>query len=124
MDWVARDKNFICEYTWEWPRVSITFPRRQNVLWAGDRPFRRHLFAGDGILMEHDLDGSLGRSAFTWENGSLLVIGDEALNEDNLKIEGLWQSTHIILGYEVNFDEFSIAITLQGEKIMAPPPKF
>ena len=87
-----------------------------NPLWAGDHPFQSHLFVDDGILIEPDIAGRLEQSATTWECGSFLVIGNDALNEEKLRIEGEWKSLHIILGYEVDFENFTI--TLPSEKII------
>ena len=43
-----------------------------------------------------------------------MVIGNDSLNLDKLGVEGLWSSKQIILGYEVDFGKFTIA--LPGEK--------
>ena len=85
-----------------------------NCLWAGDQNFRSHLFADDGILIEPDLPDRLEQSAAVWEEGSFMVIGDDAMNAEKLGIEGLWSSKQIVLGYELDLELF--AITLPDEK--------
>ena len=87
-----------------------------NPLWAGDHPFRIHLFADDGILIEPDIAGRLEQIAATWGRGSFLAIGNDALNKSKLIIEGLWNSLCNVLGYDVNFGDFTI--TLPGEKVI------
>ena len=87
-----------------------------NPLWAGDHPSQSHLFADGGILIEPDIAGRLDQSAITWGRGSFLVIGNDALNKDKLTLEGAWRPMRIILGCEVNLEDFTI--TLPSEKII------
>ena len=93
---------------------TLTCP--SNSLWAGDRNFRSHLFADDGILIEPDLSGRLEQSDAVWEEGSFMAMGDDALNKEKLGIEGLWSSKQIVLCYELDFELFTI--NLHGEKII------
>ena len=44
------------------------------------------------------------------ERWGFVVIGDDALNEDKLKVDGLMESAHIPLGCEVGLNEFTIAL--------------
>ena len=56
--------------------------------------------------------------------GSFAAIGPDALNMDKLRIGGLRPSIQIVMGYEVNFDEFTIALPgeeITGDRILRNP---
>ena len=80
----------------------------------GTERFDSHLFAGDAIFAEPTIWKRKEMVISRWGHVCRRLPGQGAANGDKLELEGVWSTTHIILGFEVN---------VEGMTIKLPPAK-
>ena len=68
------------------------------------------LFVGDAIFIEPSLGHRQEMVVGCWEYICKKLLGASAVNDEKKDIEGSWQETHILLGFEVNVHMMEISL--------------
>ena len=93
---------------------AITVAHQQYASGVPDRdgadPFTSQLFVDDAIFIEPCLGARREMVIECWENVCRGLLGEDAINDAKMKVEGQWSHTHILLGFEVNVEKLTIRL--------------
>lgn len=78
-------------------RVGADFPTSQ-------------LFVDDAIFIEPNLGERKEQVVACWEYVCRQLLGSSSINMEKVHLEGSWQESHIILGFDINVDKLTIRL--------------
>ena len=88
-----------------------------NPIRDGAWRFRSLIFVDGGMFLEPNIGTRPAQSVACFEHGARLLLGDSAISEKKLKLEGEWTQELLLLGYHVNLAMDTI--TMPGPKLIA-----
>lgn len=86
-------------------------------LWNMPCAFRSKMYIDDGLFVELEIGDRKEQSSRKWEEIARGFLPQEAVNEEENKLEGAWCAQQIFLGFEI--DTSSLEIRVPGEKEQA-----
>ena len=76
----------------------------------GTDNFDSELFADDAIFVEPNLGQRPRLVISCWEDICRKMLGKDAINNEKIALEGVWDVQHIISGLEINVDKLTIRL--------------
>ena len=86
-----------------------------NPNWNGTDAFRQFTFVDDSMFIESQIGNRPELNVACWEHCLKRRAGEDAINQDKLGLEGKWNTSAILLGFEFNTVRNTVSI---------PKPKY
>ena len=77
---------------------------------GGNGQSESQIFADDAIFIEPKMGYRLENVAWCWEYVCCRMLGPPAINREKLDLEGKWEESQIILGFDVNVEKLTIEL--------------
>ena len=83
--------------------------------WRTTSPFLSFVYVDDGMFFDIRNSTRQQANTATWERITKGVLGNDAINNEKLDLEGSWRTEHTLIGFDVN--SYYLTIKLPQAKI-------
>ena len=76
--------------------------------WSGWEEFWSAIFVDDAIFVEAEIANLLTETVTAWGTSCRSLFGPDSINEDKVRLEGQWDTSGLILGFDIDTEKGTI----------------